>query len=171
MRHNGSVLELQPSDRIAARLPSPVVQAGLKRIGHAMLAVLVPLAAASGYRAWFQVWSVDLAVDAPAVRPGSVIRVSALTSGRVTVDLRLEILQDGHVEPVATDQVRTARNPAMDPRPRRGGMTVVVTDVMADGWRPGPATLRVTARGRPQFMREPPPEIREVAVTVDTIRR
>lgn len=171
MRHNDGVLELQASDRIVARLPSPVVQAGLKRIGHAMLAVLVPLAAASGYRAWFQVWSLDLAVDAPAVRPGSVIRVSALTSGRVTVDLRLEILQDGRVYSIAADQVRTALNPAMDPRPRRGAMTVVVTDAMAGGWRPGPATLRVAARGRAQLLREPPPEIREVAVTVDTIRR
>jgi hypothetical protein len=165
------MLELRPSDRVVARLPAPVAQGVLKRIGYAMLAVLVPLAAASGYRAWFQVWSLDLDIDAPRVRPGSVISVSALTSGRVTVDLRLEILQDGRVDPIATDQVETARNPAMDPRPRRGAMTVVVTDVMADGWRPGPATLRVTARGRPQFMREPPPEIREVAVTVDTIRR
>jgi hypothetical protein len=63
-------------------MPPSRVQTALRKFGQAMLIVLVPLAAMSGYRAWFQVWSLDLTVyDAP-VRPGSVITVSTLTSGR-----------------------------------------------------------------------------------------
>jgi len=165
---NSFVLQLIPSEQPAfARLPPSRVQASLKRVGHLMLVVLVPLAAASGYRAWVQVWALNLVVSGVVLGPGSIITVSALTSGRVTVDLRLELVQDGHADLIATSRVTTNRNPAMDPRPRRGGITLVVTDAMAAGWPPGHATLRVTARGRPQFLREPPPEVREVAVVVE----
>jgi hypothetical protein len=162
------VLGLHPLGGTAAvRMPPSHVQTGLKRFGQTLLIVLAPLAAASGYRAWVQVWSLDLAVHDSTIRPGSAITVSALTSGRVEVDLRLELWQNGRTELLAADPVRTRRNPAMDPRPRRGVLIVVVTDAMVRRWRPGPATLRATARGRPQFLREPPPEVREVPVSVD----
>ena len=162
------MLGLDPLDGLAAvRMPPSRVQAALRRLGQALLIVLVPLAAASGYRAWVQVWSLDLAVQDSPIRPGSVITISALTSGRVHVDLRLELWQNGRAELLATDRVRTHRNPAMDPRPRRGVMSVVVTEAMVRRWHRGPATLRATARGRPQFLREPPPEVRELPVSVD----
>jgi len=162
------MFELNPlAGESAGRLPPSHVQTGLKRFGQAMLIVLVPLAAASGYRAWFQVWSLDVTVRDSAVRPGSVIRVSTLTSGRVHVDVRLELLQYGRVFLLATDRVRTRPYPEMDPRPRRGVMTVVVTDAMARQWQPGPAMLRATANGRSQFIRVPPPEVREVPVSLD----
>jgi len=46
-------------------------------------------------------------------------------------------------------------------------MTVVVTDAMARQWQPGAAMLRATAKGRSQFIRVPPPEVREVPVSLD----
>jgi hypothetical protein len=161
------VLGLTPSIATApARMPPAWVPVALARVGRAMLVVLVPLAVASGYRAWVQVWSLDLTVQDARLHPGSVISASALTSGRVHVDLRLELLQDEHAVLLGEARIRTNRNPAMDPRPRRGELAVVVTDEMAQGWREGPARLRVTARGRMQFLREPPPEVRELAVAV-----
>jgi hypothetical protein len=148
-------------------LPPAHIQRYLTRFGQALLIVLVPLAAASGYRAWVQVWALDVTTDGAPIRPGSVIAVSALTSGRVTVDLRLELLQDGHTTVLAEDRVTTRRSPAMDPRPQRRVMMITVTEAMTRRVRRGPATLRITARGRPQFMREPPPEVRDLAVSVE----
>lgn len=123
-----ALLGLNPLDGTSpVRMPPSRVQAGLRRFGQAMLLVLAPLAAASGYRAWFQVWSLDLTVYDSPVRPGSMITVSALTSGRVHVDLRLELWQDGLADVLGADRARTRFYPEMDPRPRRGVMTVVVT--------------------------------------------
>jgi len=158
------MLGLLPLDRPVTRMPPSRVQSALRRVGQAMLVVLVPLALWSGYRAWVQVWALDVSVQESTIRPGSVITVSALTSGRVYVDLRLELMQNGHAHLVATARVDTNRNPAMDPRPRHGGMTVVVTEEISKRWQPGSATLRVTATGRMQFLREPPPDVRELRV-------
>ena len=43
-------------------------------------------------------------------------------------------------------------------------MAVVLTPELLGRFEAGAALLRATARGRPQWLREPPPEAREIAV-------
>ena len=147
-------------------IPASRMQLVLRRAGQALLIVLTPLALVSGVRAWVQVWSLDVQVNESPARVGSVLSASVLTSGRTYVDVTLELLQDGQTHLVGGGRVDTHWDPAMDPRPRREQLVVRLTGEMLRQVRPGAATLRVTATGRHQFTRLPPPTVREIAVTI-----
>jgi hypothetical protein len=56
----------------------------------------------------------------------------------------------------------------MDPRPWRGSLRVVLGPGALAGFTSGPAQLRATATGRPQWTRLPPPTVRETAVMLVT---
>ena len=45
-------------------------------------------------------------------------------------------------------------------------LSVTLTPAMLSEFDPGPATLRASAVGRPQWLRVPPPSIREQAVSI-----
>ncbi len=53
----------------------------LRRAGQAMLVILVPLALASGYRAWVQVFSLEFQ-PTPPLTEGAVVAAAVTTSGR-----------------------------------------------------------------------------------------
>lgn len=124
------------------------------------------LGAWSAYRAWFQVRALDLRVMSPDVRPGLPVVVQVVTSGRTTVDVRLELVQGPRVEMLATLRVAASRDASLDPRTRQGSMTPAFTAAFLEHFQPGAAILRATAVGRPQWMRTPPPTVREIAVIV-----
>ena len=139
----------------------------LKWIILPLLVVHVVLASWSGYRAIVQVYSVDLTVADSVIRAGSPVTYSAVGSGRVTVTLHLELLQDSLKQPLGQQMINTNTTPSYDPRPIRGGATVSVTPEMLARFAPGAATIRATAIGRAQWLRTPPPTVREIPVVIE----
>ena len=137
----------------------------LRRTGQAMLVILVPLALASGYRAWVQVFALEFQPTAPLTE-GAVVTAAVTTSGRTRVDVTLELVQDGRVLLLAEQQVPSNFDGALDPRPRHAVVNGVITRQTWNTLHPGPATLKVVATGRPQFLRLPPPETRVLDVIV-----
>jgi hypothetical protein len=130
------------------------------------LALCIVVALASGYRAYFQVYSLELRLDEPALRGGSVVRTEVVGSGRTHVTVRLELIQDARAETLAVEHVPGNDWASFDPRPRRAAQTLTLTPELLARFRPGPATLRATATGRPQWTRLPPPLVREAAVEI-----
>jgi hypothetical protein len=126
----------------------------------------VAIGAWSSYRAWVQVRALDLQVMSPTLRPGIPAFVQAVTSGRTPIDVRLELVQGSHTELLADLRVAASRDGFYDPRTRHGSMTPSFTTEFLARFQPGPAVVRATALGRPQWLRTPPPVIREIPVIV-----
>jgi len=126
----------------------------------------VVLASFSGYRAIVQVYNVQLATDSSTLRGGSRIDVAIATSGRATVDAELELIQPTHVETLAVLRVPGHTNASYDPRTIHASQHVTLTSEQISRFHAGPARLRVTANGRSQWLRVPPPVIREQAVEI-----
>lgn len=131
-----------------------------------VLALCLLTAAASGYRAYYQVRSLELRLSGPTLGGGSVIEVEVAGSGRTTVDVRVELIQGARAETLAVQQVRGNEWASFDPRPTRGSQSVSVTPEQLARVLDGPATVRATATGRPQWTRLPPPTVREAAVEI-----
>jgi hypothetical protein len=137
-----------------------------RRVVLVLLAVPVAVGMLSGWRAWVQVRSLELHADAPVLRGGSIVQARVVTSGRTFVDLRLELVQGTHAETLAVRQVPKNRDAATDPRSRRDSLAVVLTPEQLERFRAGPVLVRAVARGRPQWLREPPPTVRERALEI-----
>lgn len=137
-----------------------------RRAALAVLAVPVALGVLSGWRAWVQVRSLELRAPAPVLRAGSELRARVVTSGRTFVDLRLEMVQGARAETLAVRQVPKNRDAATDPRSRRDSLAVVLAPDVLERFRAGPVRVRAVARGRPQWLREPPPTVRELALEI-----
>jgi len=129
----------------------------------------ITLATISGYRAIVQVYRVELATDTPTLRPGSTIDVAVATSGRAKVDAELELIQATQVETLAVVLVADHSNASYDPRTIHASHRVTLTSEQLARFHPGPARLRVTANGRSQWLRVPPPVVREQPVDIGEI--
>lgn len=148
------------------RFADPPSIAVVRKILIALIVVHVPLACWSGYRAIWQVQQLEVTAPQRALDAGAPIRVDVLSSGRASVDVVLEMIQGTHAETLGVRHVPAGRSPAYDPRFRHGEMSVVVTQELLARFTPGAAVVRATAHGRPQWMRTPPPEVRDVAVEI-----
>ena len=138
------------------RLAEPRIYFHVRRLILVVLALWIPLALFSGFRAIVQVYSLD--VVATPGSAGTDITVRVTTSGRTHVDLVVEALQDGQALTLARTVVRSNRTASVDPRPRRETLRLQLPIAKARG----PVTLRATATGRSQWLRTPPPAVREV---------
>jgi hypothetical protein len=138
----------------------------LKKAALVLVALCFVTALASGYRAYFQVYSLELRVDEPVLRPGSVVSTDVSASGRTTVGVRVELVQGARAETLAVHQLPGNVWASFDPRPRKGSHAVTLTPEALARFAEGPATLRATATGRPQWTRLPPPTVREAAVEI-----
>lgn len=138
----------------------------LKRAILAFLAVNLVIAMLSGYRAYFQVRSLELSLPERTLHSGSTIEASVVTSGRTFVDVQLEIIQGGHSEPLAAGQVPKNNFASYDPRTQRAALRVALTPELLARFEDGPARVRATATGRAQWLRVPPPEVREIIVEI-----
>jgi hypothetical protein len=123
-RHMICRMSSKPFNRRFADTPSIVF---VRRALIVLVAAHVPLALWSGYRAIVQVQRLELRAPGRALRDGSRIRVDVVSSGRTTVDVRLEMIQGARVETLGVRRVQTSGNPAYDPRFRRASMAVVLT--------------------------------------------
>jgi hypothetical protein len=138
----------------------------MRRAVLILLALCFVTALSSGYRAYYQVRGVELQLAEPTLRDGSVIHVAVAGSGRTTIDVRVELIQGGRSETLAVQHVRGNDWASFDPRPREASQSVVLTSEQLARFLPGPATVRATATGRPQWLRLPPPTVREAAVDI-----
>jgi hypothetical protein len=118
----------------------------------------------SSYRAWVQVHSLELIVPREEIQSGDTIRVRAVSWARTYVYVDLLLIQGSRVDTLATHEIPKNRNASIDPRWRRDSITVVLTQPLLSGYHRGSATVRAVAEGGPQWLRTPPPLVREAAV-------
>lgn len=130
------------------------------------LAIHIVFGAISSYRAWVQVRRLDLHLAGRSLHGGSTARVGVVSSGRVSVNVTLEMVQGTHAETVGVARVPSNGEPFWDPRTRSASMTVGFTPELLSHFAAGAVLVRATARGRPQWMREPPPHVREMAMVI-----
>jgi hypothetical protein len=131
-----------------------------------LIALHVALASFSGYRAIVQIFSVDLRVAERTMHPGSVVSFGYVSSARVWSDSELELIQGSVKRSLARDSLPPNVNPSYDPRPRSVHRSLRLTEESFQGFRRGPAILRMTAYGNRQWLRTPPPVVREIQVTI-----
>ena len=138
----------------------------LRRVIIAVATVHFSLAAASGYRAIFQVYSVNIELPSSELRPGSSVTARFVASGRVPIAARMELVQGTHVEPLGRVTVPENKSFFYDPRPQRAAIGVTVSPDVLSRFQEGAAVIRAVGEGRSQFVRVPPPRMREVPVTL-----
>ena len=154
----------------ALTYPSPFEDSRASRLAKKVLlwSILaqLPIGAMSSYRAWVQIKDLTLTTTSPVLTPGVVVRADLASWARTESDARIELVQGSHVVMLGEVYVRRNHEPVFDPRPQHGSVVVTISPEMLAQFQPGPATLHASAVGRPQWMRVPPPTIRDQAVTI-----
>ena len=157
-------------DRFAAQNREGVSARYVRRLSIATVCVFAFFAGISGYRAIVQVYRLELRPVTDTIRVGSVVGLAVTTSARTHANARL-ILQQGSREEtlgvrfVRGNEIRFA-GASLNPLPMRESLYVTVSPGVVDRFRAGPAVLRATAIGASQWMRVPPPTVRERSVTI-----
>lgn len=144
---------------------APAMRA-LRWIVVPFLAVFVVLAAFSGYRAIWQIRRLDLRASNDVLRPGDTVGFELMSWGRVEADAQLDLVQGDVAETLAVKFLPRNGNASLDPRPQRTTASVVLTPGVLARFTPGSATLRVIGYGSMQWLRTPPPTVRERRVRV-----
>jgi hypothetical protein len=140
--------------------------AWLKKSALILLALFLVTGIVSGYRAYYQVRSLEIQLTEPVLSHGSVVQIAVVGSGRTTIDVQLELIQGTHSETLARQRVPGNEWAFFDPRPTRASQKLAVTPEHLAHFMTGAAILRATATGRPQWTRLPPPTVRELAVEI-----
>src|SRR5918995_310350 len=147
--------------------PSPFEESRASRLGKRavlwFILLQLPVGALSSYRAWVQIKSLTLSTTSPVLAPGVVVRSDLVSWARTESDARIEHVQRDRVAMLGEVYLPRNREPVFDPRPQRGSVVVALTAEALAPFENGPATLRASALGRPQWLRTPPPTIREQA--------
>lgn len=138
----------------------------LKKIFIAAVILLLAIGAVSSHRAYFQVRDLQIA-SGGSISTGSTVSTSVVTSGRTTVDVRVELVQGNRFQPLMTMRVRGNELGFFDPRQQRASQTETITSEQLKGFQQGDAKLRAVAVGRPQWGRLPPPTVTEMHVNID----
>lgn len=138
----------------------------VKRTFKLILSAYLVIGLIAGYRAWFQVKSLELRSTDSVLRQGSAIQSTVVSYARTPVDVRLELVQGTHAETFAVQRVPNNTWSFFDPRTRKASQNAVLTSDVLDRFKPGKAQVRATATGRPQLTRLPPPLVREVEVEI-----
>ncbi|MBV9956977.1 MAG: hypothetical protein JO360_01095 [Acidobacteria bacterium] len=151
-------------ENISVKEPLPLVV--LKKVLLLVAITFLCIGLISAHRAYFQVRSLELDVPAAILHSGSNIRTAVVSSGRTYVDLKLELIQNEHTETIGTQRVPSNEYGFFDPRTQQATLNVTLTPDLLARFQPGPAHLRATASGHPQWTRTPPPVIREQTVEI-----
>ena len=135
----------------------------------------------SAYRAWYQVKSLDVRLEGngslfvpndrraksvAGVAHDSVFEAHLVSYARTHIEVRLELIQGSNVETLNLETLPGNEWGFWDPRTRQRSFKGVLTDEVLRHFQPGRATLRATATGRHQWMRMPPPVVREMTVEI-----
>ena len=138
----------------------------MKRTFQVAVGAYLVIGLIAGYRAWYQVHSLDLTTSTSTLQIGSPITTKVVSYARTPVTVKLELIQGTHSEVLATRGVRSNDWSFFDPRPQQATQTVVLNSEVLAHFQTGPAQLRATATGRPQLSRVPPPLVRELSVEI-----
>lgn len=137
----------------------------LKRVFRFVIFALLAIGMVSSHRAYYQVRSLDL--KAPYwLSAGSIVETAVVSSGRTTVDVDVDLIQGTHSERLFHLRVPGSEIAFFDPRTRHGSQSFTLTSEVLARFQTGGARLRSVATGRPQWMRLPPPTIREMDVEI-----
>jgi hypothetical protein len=129
-----------------------------------LLAVHLVLVTFSGYRAIWQIHRLDLRASNAVLQPGETVGFDFASWGRVEAYAQLELIQGAVAETLAVKALPRNVNASYDPRPQRAAASIVLTPSMLARFTSGSATLRATGFGSMQWLRTPPPTIREQRV-------
>jgi len=155
----------------AVTYPSPFAESRGSRIGKRVvlwfILIQLPIGGLSSYRAWVQIKDLTLETESPVLRPGTTVRSEIISWARTESDARIELVQGDHVEMLGEVYVARNHEPVFDPRPKRDSVVVTLTPAVLARFENGPAQLRASALGRPQWLRVPPPTVREQAVVIE----
>ena len=154
--------------------PSPFEESRGSRIGKRLvlwfILLQLPIGALSSYRAWVQIKELTLETESSVLRSGTTVRSRLVSWARTESDARIELVQGNHVQMLGEVFLARNREPVFDPRPKTDSVVVTISPASLEGFSDGPARLRATAVGRPQWLRTPPPTVREQAVTIERTR-
>jgi len=140
------------------------------KLGFAVvLAALFLIGIVSSHRAYFQVRGLGIKSDQELVA-GSNVSISLTTSGRTTVDVRVELIQHERSTTLFNMQLRGSELAFFDPRPRSAQNSITVTKAQLAGFEKGKAVIRATAVGRPQWGRLPPPTVTDFPIDIQVDR-
>ena len=153
-----------PSRGFTHRWHEPAITGWVRRLCIFLLAIYTVPGLFSAYRAWVQIRSLELIVPRKELHSGDVIRVHTVSWARTYVYVDLLLVQGSHADTLATHEISRNVNASQDPRWRRDSIALVVTPALLSRYDSGAATIRVTAEGGPQWLRTPPPLIRETPV-------
>ena len=149
--------------RIGALTP---FERACRNVAVAVFLVNLALALVSGHRAIWQVQRLDVRASDPVLRPGVRLSAAIQSSGRAPAAVVLELVQGSHTELLAEKDLPGNRNPAMNFFPRHDSVAVIATPALLARFQPGPAILRATGLGSSQWLRVPPPEVRELRTAI-----
>ncbi len=138
-----------------------------KRLVLATIVLQLPIGALSSYRAWVQIKELTLETQSTVLRPGTTVRSRLVSWARTESDARIALVQGNHIEILGEVYLPRNGEPVFDPRPQRDSVVVTLSPAMLARFDDGPARLRATALGRPQWLRTPPPTVREQVVVID----
>jgi hypothetical protein len=136
-----------------------------RRLGIGLACTFAFFGGIAGYRAIVQIYRVEL--QAPdTLRAGSEVHVGVTTSGRVTSSATLVLVQGMRVDTlrrrvISDNHIGWFISQSINPFPVRDSMTVLVSPEVLARFDAGPATLRAIGLGASQWMRVPPPTVRE----------
>jgi hypothetical protein len=139
----------------------------IKRVLKLMVGVYLIIGLTAGYRAWFQIKSLEVRSTDSVLRRGSTIETTVVSYARVPIEVRLELIQGTHSETFALQRVPKNTWAFLDPRTREASQTAVLAADVLDRFAPGEARVRATATGGLQLGHLPPPLTREVAVKIE----
>lgn len=137
----------------------------LKRLLLLIVAFHLLVGLVSSYRAYYQIHSADIFSD-QVLQPGSAVQTKVVTYGRSFADVKLELIQGALAVTLHEQRVAANEFGFYDPRTQKAEFSVNITPQTLERFAPGAALLRATAVGRHQWMRLPPPVVREVPVEI-----
>ena len=159
-----------PSRGFSHRWHEPAITGWVRWLCICLLAIYIVPGLFSAYRAWVQIRSVELIVPRKELHSGDVIRVRTVSWARTYVYVDLFLVQGRRADTLATHEIPRNSNASQDPRWRRDSMTVALTPALLSRYDSGAAIIRAVAEGGPQWLRTPPPLVREAAVRLVTSR-
>jgi hypothetical protein len=98
---------------------------------------LLAIGMVSSYRAYFQVWSLEL--SAPRVlSAGTVVKSEVVTSGRTAADVEVDLIQDTHSERLLKLHLGGNEFGFFDPRSKHASDSITLTSEMLSKFQPAP---------------------------------
>ena len=139
--------------------------AWVKRVCLIVVSVYLAIGLIAAYRALVQVRSFEL--ESPDVlKAGSEVRTTVVSYARVPLDVRIELVQDGHSELIAVHHVPNNEWALLDPRTIELSQTALLTADVLKRFAEGKAIVRASVIRRQQLGRHPPPVVRESVVNI-----